>query len=379
MTMLSPNNYSRILFIITQGIWGGAQIHVRDLTEHLVYLGYDVHVAIGVEGSLIDELESSGIKVHHVPSLIRELSIIADIKAYHELYSLIKNLKPDIVTIHSSKAGILGRLACRRQNIPNVFTAHGWAFTEGVSNGKRKFYIKIERLAAKWTNHIICVSDYDRQLALNYSVASEVKLRTIHNGIPLIEDTNIAYPDKGNVVNIIMVARFSEPKDQKQLLDALYNLDCRDRCLVRLVGDGENLAATKSHAIQLKLTNVEFLGTRTDVINLLSQASIFVLSSNWEGFPLTILEAMRAGLPVVASDVGGVSEAVVDGQTGYLIPRGDAKYMAHCLEKLINNPELRVDMGKKARERFMQNFTIREMIEKTIAVYDEVWEAKEID
>ncbi len=374
--MNTDQSVHRIFFIITQGICGGAQIHVRDLSTHLNYLGYDVHVAVGVDGPLNDELESYGITIHRVPSLVREISLLNDIKAYREIESLVKKIKPDIVTTHSSKAGILGRLVCRQQNIPNVFTVHGWAFTEGVSYIKRRLYITIEKISAKWADRIICVSDYDRNLAIYHRVASEAKLRTIHNGIPLMKEINLGQSDMGNVIRIIMVARFSKPKDQAQLLNAISRLDCRDKCLVQLVGDGEELDTVKRQARLMNLTNVEFLGTRTDVAELLSQASISVLTSNWEGFPLTILEAMRAGLPVVASDVGGVHEAVVDGKTGYLIPRGDVQSLATFLKILINDPELRAEMGRNARKRFEDNFTFEKMLRKTIAIYDEVLQTR---
>lgn len=372
MTIEGFNRQLHILFIITQGIRGGAQNHVRDVARHLYSAGYDVQVAVGVEGPLIDELESSGIVVHHIPALVREISPVKDFIAYRELTRLIKQIKPDLVTTHSSKAGIIGRLISRRQSIPNVFTAHGWAFTEGISELKRKLYVVIERLAAKWTDRIICVSDYDRKLALAYSVAEETKLIAVHNGIPLLQDVDMARPDKGDVVNIIMVARFSEQKDHGLLLDAVFNINCRDKFRVQLVGDGENFDEMKARAQQMRLDNVDFLGNRTDVAHLLSQAHIFVLTSNWEGFPLTILEAMQAGLPVVASDVGGVCEAVAEGKTGYLIPRGDVHTLISRLEYLINEPEIRAQMGINARQIFEEKFTFDKMMQATISVYKKV-------
>ncbi len=263
-------------------------------------------------------------------------------------------------------------MVCRRQNIPNVFTAHGWAFTEGISELKRWVYTFVERSAAKWTDRIICVSEYDRKLALDYSVAAEAKLIAVHNGIPLLEDVDLARPDKGDVVNIIMVARFSEQKDHGLLLEAVPNINSRQRFRVQLVGDGEKFDEMMTRAQQMGLENVEFLGNRSDVASLLSQAHIFVLTSNWEGFPLTILEAMQAGLPVVASDVGGVREAVTEGTTGYLIPRGDVQTLTSRLQYLINEPGIRAQMGINARRIFEENFTLDKMMHETIAVYEKV-------
>lgn len=372
MTLNRPKQLHRILFIITQGILGGAQVYVRDLSLYLNSQGYDVHVAVGVKGPMMDVLEAQGINVYHIPSLVREISPVLDYRAYQELDCLVKKLKPDLVTTHSSKAGLLGRLVCRKQRIPNVFTAHGWAFTEGVPFLKRRIYLVMERMTAKWADRIICVSDYDRQLAIKHRVDRIDKFVTIHNGVPYIDDCFLACSDKGDVVNIIMVARFSEPKTQEQLLEAINKLDCREKYELQFVGDGERRAEIESRVQQMNLPNVNFLGTRTDVVELLSQAHIFVLASNWEGFPLTVLEAMRAGLPVIASDVGGIHEAVMDGITGYLVKPGDVDGLAKALERLLNNPEMRAEMGRSACQRYSHHFTFKHMAQQTIAIYEEI-------
>ncbi len=361
-----------ILFIITQGILGGAQVHVRDLSRCLRNLGYNVHVAIGVKGPLIDELELHGIKVHLIPSLVRAISPLRDWQAYQEINYLMRNIEPDLVTTHSSKAGIIGRLVSFRNNIPNTFTAHGWAFTEGVSNNRRRLYLIVERMAARWATKIICVSEYDRKLALKYSVGLPEQLVTIHNGIPVLEDTEVRRLDNDNKVKMIMVARFSEQKDQQLLLKVASQLNIDSNFEIDFVGDGPLLSATEELARKLQISDkVRFLGARTDVPELLEKAHIFVLTSNWEGFPITILEAMRAGLPVITSDVGGCKEAVIDGITGYLIPRGDAETLRVRLETLIGNLELRQQMGMAGYERFIEKFTFDGMLTKTVKVYEE--------
>lgn len=361
-----------ILFIITQAILGGAQVHVRDLSRSLRDLGYNVHVAIGVKGPLIDELESYGITVHIIPSLVRAISPLQDWQTYREIKCLIQSIEPDLVTTHSSKAGIIGRLVSFKNHIPNTFTVHGWAFTEGVSNIRRSLYLIVERMAASWATKIICVSEYDRKLALKHSVGLPEQLVTIHNGIPVLEDTEIRRLDNDNKVKIIMVARFSEQKDQQLLLKVASQLSIDSNFEIVFVGDGPLLYATEELAQKLQISDkVRFLGARTDVPELLKKAHIFVLTSNWEGFPITILEAMRAGLPVITSDVGGCKEAVIDGITGYLIPRGDAEKLKDRLEILIDKPELRQQMGVAGYERFIEKFTFDGMLTKTVKVYEE--------
>ncbi|HBC32308.1 MAG TPA: glycosyltransferase family 1 protein [Clostridiales bacterium] len=363
----------RILFIITQGILGGAQIHVRDLAIYLHNSGHNVHVAIGVKGPILNELEANGINVEHIPSLVREISPLKDLQAYQEINGLIRRIKPDLVTSHSSKAGIIGRLVSHRYNIPNIFTAHGWAFTEGVSGKRRRLYLIMERKAASWANRIICVSEYDRNLALKHSVGLPGQLVTIHNGIPILINNSLNRPNKDKIIKKIMVARFSEPKDQQLLLRAASQLQTVTDFEIDFVGDGPLLSATKELARKLQISDkVRFLGARTDVPELLEKAHIFVLTSNWEGFPITILEAMRAGLPVITSDVGGCKEAVIDGITGYLIPKGDAEKLKDRLEILINNAELRQQMGMAGYKRFVEKFTFDRMLKETVKVYEEV-------
>ena len=373
----SPHRF-RILYIITRGDLGGAQTHVFDLAQQLARKGFEVHVAMGNRGPLWEQLAETQVSVHHISALIRSISVHYDVKALQQTIDLIRKIKPALITAHSSKAGILGRMAARRCRIPITFTAHGWAFTEGVPYGRRRFYVLAERLAAGWTDKIICVSEYDRQLALKYGVGRKEQLVTIHNGIPELSEDHMAEPEEGNPVRLIMVARFSEPKNQRLLIMAIDNLECSNDFEVCLVGDGPLLESCRELAAERGLLDkVKFLGARKDIPELLSRAHIFVLTSNWEGFPITILEAMRAGLPVIASDVGGVGEAVVDGKTGFLIPRGDIEVLKDRLTRLIDNPGLRVELGQAGQQRFTENFTIDIMLAKTVSVYQQILQQRE--
>jgi glycosyltransferase involved in cell wall biosynthesis len=299
----------------------------------------------------------------------------ADFCASHSYAGLVarRKLKPDLVCTHSSKAGVLGRLAAHRCGIPSVFTAHGWAFTEGVPAGKRRFYADVERLAARCTSKIICVSDYDRSLALRWRVAREEQLVTVHNGIPDVGEDLVAQPGTGTPVRVIMVARFATQKDQDLLIRAVAALKGVPDFEVELVGDGPLMQQSQALAAKLGASDrVSFSGAQTDVVRRLARSHVFVLASRSEGLPLTVLEAMRAGLPVIASDVGGVSEAVEDGITGFLVPRGDEESLRQRLRWLLQRPEERVRMGRAGRERFLQQFTVERMVRRTEGVYREV-------
>jgi glycosyltransferase involved in cell wall biosynthesis len=139
---------------------------------------------------------------------------------------------------------------------------------------------------------------------------------------------------------------------------------------MQFAGAGPTMAAIVSRARQLGLTDrIEFLGDRSDIADLLARASIFALPTNWEGFPISILEAMRAGLPIVATDVGGVREAVIDGYNGILTPRGDSPLFSDALESLLRDEDLRARMARNSRHMFEERFTAEHMFRKTFNVY----------
>lgn len=361
----------KILYFITNGTLGGAQTHILHLASYLTH-EFDVGVAMGVKGPLWDSLVNIGIPVYHIPSLVRSVSPFRDILCLHEIVQLFKTVKPDLISTHSSKAGILGRLAARLCGIPVIFTAHGWSFTEGLPEKQRRCYILAERMAARWSTRIICVSEYDRQLAVKCGVGRPEQLITIHNGVPLRPAHVMAKTGKEDPVRLMMVARFSEQKDYQLLFRALAAIKNNKAFEMFLVGDGPLLAQSREMVQQMGLGNeVKFLGARNDVPVLLAEAQIFVLISKWEGFPRSVLEAMRSGLPVIASDVGGTRESVIDGETGFLIPRGDVDILKDRLLKLINDPNLRVQMGESGYRRFVREFTFKHMLEKTLKVYRE--------
>ncbi len=362
----------KIVQIITRSdAIGGAHVHVRDLSLALLREGHQVTVLVGQEGPFTEELRDKGIPCRTLRYLVRPISPIVDVRGVLELRHVLTELTPDLVCAHSSKAGWLGRLAARTLGIPSVFTVHGWAFTDGVPGRKRMIYALAERLAAPLGQRIITVSDFDRELALRCRMAPPKKLVTVHNGVPGIAPSLRADPVL-QPPRLIMVARFEKPKDHTTLLRALARL----REIVwhlDLVGDGPLIGSVREEARRLGIQGrVRFWGARQDVAEILSQGQIFVLVSNYEGFPLTILEAMRAGLPVVASDVGGVKEAVVDGETGFLIPRGDEDALRDTLLRLLLDTDLRAKMGTAGRLRYQEHFTFERMLEKTVRVYREV-------
>ena len=359
----------KIAYLITRSDnIGGAQVHVRDLAQAMRREGHESWVLTGGEGPFTQSLAAQGTPFITLRHLTAPIAPWHDLRAVAELRSALAELRPDIVSAHSSKAGVLGRVAARSLGIPTVFTAHGWSFTPGVPRISAAFYRWSERLAAPLASRIITVSDFDRELAIRERVSSPGRLVTIHNGMPDIQADLQADPGAAPV-RLAMIARFEPQKDHATLFRALAEV--RDlEWTLDLIGDGPLLRTARRHCEELGLSaRVQFWGPVNDVPSLLARAQVYLLISNWEGFPRSILEAMRAGLPVVASGVGGVREAVEDGASGTLVPRNDAAAVASALRALLQDPERRQRQGARGRALFESRFKLAQTVAKTIEVY----------
>ncbi len=357
----------RLLFVITRGDEaGGAQTYVRDLAGALARHGHDVVVVTGTSGTLTSQLAEAGVPVVVLPALVREIHPLRDVAAVRELSAVIRRYRPQLVSAHSSKAGIVGRLAARRAGIPCVFTVHGWAFNPSEPWPKRWLYRTIERCMAPLASRIVCVSDDSRKRGIAAGIAPH-RLVTIHNGIPDIEVTLRAQPGRRGPLRVITVARFAPPKDYRTILLALQGMP---EVLLDCVGNGPLLPEMRALAREIGMADrVRFLGHRDDVPRLLAGAHVFVLSSRSEGFPLATLEAMRAGLPVIVTEVGGAPEAVVPGITGYTVPPGDPEALRLRLRQLAADPGLRAALGAAGRKRYEEQFSFERMYEASLALY----------
>lgn len=363
---LTESRRMHVCYLITRAEMGGSQTHVLDLLR-----GFRnrllITLATGEEGFLTEEARRLGVDTHVLPDLVQPLRPTQDVAALAQITSLLRNVKPDLVHCHTSKAGVLGRLAARITGIPAIFTAHTWSFADGTSRLWKVVGTPSERLAAKWAEKIITVSESNRLLALSQRIAEAEKIVTVHNGIP--DDLQRARPGRLGVPRIVMIARFAPQKNQIQLLEALAGLE--EPFTLALVGDGPTRPAVEEAARRLQLQDrVEFLGVRKDTGSILADSCIFVLATNWEGFPITILEAMRAGLPVIATDVDGVREAVIDGETGYLVAKGSTEELRDRLRDLLLNPETRSRMGRSGRRRYEAEYTLTSMLRNIERVYE---------
>ena len=358
-----------ILFVITRAdAIGGAQVHVKDLAIALQKDQHQVLVLTGQQGVFNEDLREANVRSIPCEFLHKQINPFLDGKSLRYILHTISEFKPDLIAAHSSKTGILGRLASKISKVPCVFTAHGWSFTTGIPQPHRTIYRVMEKATAPFADKIICVSEYDRTIGIEAGMNAE-QLVTVHNGMKDINSHFIANPIQSQIVKIAMIARFDRQKDHQTMIEAFQGLNAE----LILVGDGPNMLKAQQQVEKLKLNKqVKFLGFRQDIAQILAQVQIFALISNWEGLPCTIIEAMRAGLPVVASDVGGVKEIVIDGQTGYVIPRGDVATLRSKLSYLISHQTARTNMGILARQKYKSSLTFQHMYSKTLAIYNQV-------
>ncbi len=360
----------RVAFVVTRGdSFGGASVHVRDFARVLLASGHLPMVFIGGEGPVVDSLRQACVPVVVLRHLARPIRPDADVRALWELRSGLRRFRPDIVSTHTSKAGFLGRLAAWTLNLPVLYTPHCWSFVDGFPGAK--LFLWAERFARHFGQRIVTVSENERQEGLRRGIGSSQHLITVHNGMPDLPAIWRADPGLGPP-RITMIGRCEPQKDHFTLLRALARITDLPWTL-DLVGDGPLRGEVEAEIRRLELdTRVNLLGYRRDIAGILKESQIFALVTNWESFPRSILEAMRAGLPVIASAVGGTAESVEHGRTGYIVKRGDVTALAEHLRRLIENRELRITLGTAGRRRYENQFTFPHMVRKTAQVWEDV-------
>lgn len=356
----------RILYAITRADAGGAQTHLSSLMQGLPE-EYDLAVAVGEEGYVTDSARRRGARVFIVPALTRSIRPDLNLRAALGIRRIIADWHPDVVHAHCLNAGLAGRLAACWSGCPSVYTVHGWQFAKGVPKLQRLVAFLVEWLGARFGSAIITICKYDQETAVAWRIAKKPKVILVHHGV---EDCSVrasAIRAKQEVV-FVMVARFMPQKDQLSLIKACEKVSGKWK--LWFVGDGPTIGLARAEVERLGLEErILFLGHQSDVVRILASADIFVLISHYEGLPGSIVEAMRAGLPVVASNVGGVAEGVQDGKNGFLVPHGNLVALRGALTKLIQSPQLRAAMGAVSRQLYEDQFTARQMVEETVKVY----------
>lgn len=356
------------LILCTNADRAGAPIHVKELAQGLKQSGVLATLAFGEHGPIERALKADGFEVHVIHEMRSAISPIRDLKALKSVVGLMRKINPDLVHCHSSKAGMLGRMAAWLHSKPVIFTIHGWGFGPGRKQSISKFVFLTERFLKPLTNFYISVSLADEHAGIKTLGISHQRIKTIRNGV---SDGGERTKLQGDRV-ITMVARNDFPKDYQTLASALKYVEFVKALFVGdRTDDLEFCEQCRGLAAQ-NADKLHFLGPRDDVPSLLARSQVFVLSSRFEGLPLSIIEAMRQGLPIVASRVGGVPELVADGINGLMFEPGDSTALAQSLSTILSDDNLRLRMGEESRRRFLTEFSKERMIEETVKVYKQV-------
>ncbi len=373
----NPTKKYTILFIITQSSWGGAQAYVYDLAVSLFELGWNVSVAAGEDpnGELIQHLHEKSVPTYHLSSLTRNIDIFKNLRAVHDIFALIKKINPDIVHCNSSMAGTVGAIAAKIAHIPGiVFTAHGFVTKEPLPWHKIYLYRSAERARSIYTRHTICVSrdDYAHGLEKGYFKSENATVIPVAlKKTPVFlsrHESRKALKQMAPGIDesapwIMSIGYFYANKGFTYLIDAIALLQKKNMHLQCIfIGDGKNQFFLKN---KVKISGLArlcfFTGALPHAAQYLKAADAFVLPSLKEGYPYTLLEAKAAGVPVVASRVGGVPEALNGYTNATLVPPADASALASAIEKSLT-------LNQENTQSIPSN-NYQAMLDATIEVY----------
>lgn len=373
---------TRVLMIVEAG--GGVRRHVVDLAANLARRRYSVYIIYAnnrpdtIALSELLALAKVGVRLLPNKHLVRDPRILKDSLAIAGIFRAIRKIRPAVVHCHSSKAGLLGRIAATVLAVRcRVYTPHAYPFLSSRSRVLRHAYTLAERvLGTLFTDMTIAVSDREASIARQTRVCPARKMRVVPNGISpdLLESSanyrrSLSIPD--DAVVVAAVSRLNYQKNPESFLRiALDVLSDRTDTWFVFWGDGP-----LRHRIEQPTRNlgvgrrILFPGFTEDVDASLAAADVYLTTSRYEGLPYSLIEALRRGLPIVATDVVGNTELVEEGRTGFLFSPSDEALAGRRLVELIEKPLLRREMGIAGRSLFMSRYTVEKMVAATSEVY----------
>lgn len=379
-----------VAHVITRMIIGGAQQNTlftcedqhRDFGDEVTLI---TGPAIGPEGSLMDRAREVGFRIIEIPELRRSIYPLMDWVSYRRLIETFRELRPDIVHTHSSKAGIIGRYAAAKAGLPAVHTIHGASFHRGQSALAFNVYCQLERWAALKTDVFLSVCDSLTDQYVEAGIAPRDRFTTVYSGMDVDPFLNPSrsrdevreqlglQPDQ---IAVAKVARLFHLKGHKFLIEAARTVI--DRCPnVRfvLIGDGILREQFEQRISELGLSEhfiLTGLVPPEQIPELVNAAEIVVHTSEWEGLARVLPQALISGKPVVSYDVDGAREVVIPGETGYLLPVEEIAGLADAICELAESPELRIRLGENGRARFTDVFRHQTMTAQIRDVYQQV-------
>lgn len=383
---MNTNPKQKLLFVITKSNLGGAQKYVYDLATSSLNDSFDVAVVCGGNGPLVEMLRNAGVRVISIHTLKRDINILGDIASFFELISIFRKEKPQVIHVNSSKVGGLGALAGRIARVSRViFTCHGWAFNEERSFISLLLIKFISWLTVMLCHKTIAVSNRDFIDGTKMPFVKN-KMVLVHNGIqvPDFKSKDVARATLFAVAKLSgieipknsllfgAIGELHKNKGYTYMLEAFAIARKNRNFPYRLIimGEGEEKEHLKKLIKKFDLeTDVALLGYVKNAPMFLPAFDAFTLTSIKEGLPYVIIEAGFAGLPVVATNVGGVKEIIDDMKSGILVQTRKPDDIAQGLLLLAKDPERAKTYGATLREKVTHEFSIEKMVERTIAVY----------
>jgi len=357
---------------------------LKPLIDRLLKEGYDAQIVCSA-GKYTNELKKQGYKIKSI-KIERKVSPISNLISLWKIYKFIKEEKFDIVHVHTPIAAIIGRIAAKLAHTPIIiYTAHGFYFHKNMSFLKNNFHIFLEKFFGRhFTDKLFTQSYEDKLTAIKEKIVAKNKIAWIGNGVDITKfdaphDKRLKYSLDFNDNNKIIgfIGRLVKEKGVEELLLSMKSV-IKIIPEAKLLIIGKTLSSdrggfnkkliTKNH-LEDKIT---FTGLREDIPNLLSIIDVFALPSYREGMPRSILEAMASRKPVVATNIRGCREEVVDGETGLLIPIKNTDALADAIIKILSNPELAKKMGEAGRKRAIEKFDEKMVLEKELKIYQEL-------
>ncbi|MFZ5559397.1 MAG: glycosyltransferase family 4 protein [Patescibacteria group bacterium] len=397
------NIKKKILFLVTQSEFGGAQRFIYRLITNLDLAKYDILVAAGPEGNdpngLLFTLKKEGFRIFSLKFFKRSINPLVDFWGLIEIYKLIKKEKPDIVFLCSSKAGFLGSLAAHfyrsgltristqknaddfsvnPRNYPRksaapprvVYRIGGWSFNDPWPKWKKKLFILLEKWTTGFKDIIITNAETDTEQAERLGIKPKENIITIYNGIS-IEKLDFLSRDEAKIFLGIpldfvigIIANLYPTKGLEYLIQAANILKIQDtKYKILIIGEGQERKKLENLIKKYNLEDVIILaGAIPDAYKYLKAFDIFVLPSVKEGFPWTILEAMAAEVPVIATEVGAIPEIIENNKNGILIEPKNPNDLAESIKRLINDKNLREKLAKEARKTVEEKFRLDRMV-----------------
>lgn len=369
---------------IAQSAGGGVTEYLYMFLKNFNNKEYDNFMIVSEDYEEQKERFKPYIKEIYTVPMERKISVKPDLKAIIEIRKKLKIIKPDIVYLHSSKAGALGRIALLFNfKIKILYNAHGWYFNAQISKKKKKIYALIEKILAFKTNKIINISKNEYESALKYKIAPTKKMCVIENGIDFkkFEDCNNwrdktrrKYNIKEEEIVIGVVGRISEQKDPMTTIKSFNILkkSYKGNLKLMLIGSGNLEQEVLYYAKQNNIENdVIITGWTENVEKYIPALDIAILPSKWEGFGLVLLEYMACDKPIVASNIGGIPNIIKDGINGYLIECGDCTELSNKIKILIENKSISQKFIEENRE-YRKKYDIKNVIKKHIDIFNQI-------